>query len=189
MKIKKNLRNIFKHHLLNSKTYKLFSSELNVQVIKIKNLELQVKKLIKLFFEVMLKNQKSKNFIFSNLVCSLGSKSLIFDKSLLNISYLRFCTEKNLVNYSLLSKIFTSSFIQIFGHFYTTYLKYNKISKVMGDLTNIILTDDITSIKKIKFFYGYNYLMFWNSMNIRFLFKFFQFLILKVSKRKTRFKF
>lgn len=66
MKIKKNQRNLLKFYLLDKKIYKVFSSKTVCQLIKLKNIELQLKKVIKFFFKFMLKNKNLKNSIFLN---------------------------------------------------------------------------------------------------------------------------
>lgn len=180
MKIKKNQRNLLKFYLLEKKIYKVFSSKTVCQLIKLKNIELQLKKVIKFFFKFMLKNKNLKNSIF------LNSSSILKKKKLINLNLLYFFISNKLISIDFLNKTFKSSFLQLFCSFYITYLKKQKISNVTGELTYILFTDNLKNLKLIETFHCFNYLIFWGYTNTDVILKLFYFLIVKLSKSSSR---
>lgn len=188
MKLKKKKNyNLLKLRLINEKRYKILSSERFFQFIEIRNLELQIKKLIKLFYTLLFKNRRLKNFLFINPL-SIGGQTQSFKKLLLNFSFLKFCLRNSLINFNSLSKILKVDSFQFNCSFYTTFFKkYQKrLVKVFSTLTNVVCIKNVLDLKKIKNFYSYSYLVFWDSSDLNFFFRIFKILIRKVS-RITRF--
>ena len=89
----------------------------------------------------MLKNKNLKNSIF------LNSSSIFKKKKLINLNLLYFFISNKLISIDFLNKTFKSSFLQLFCSFYITYLKKQKISKVTGELTHILFTDNLKNLK------------------------------------------
>ena len=173
MKIKKTQRNLLKFHLLDKKIYKIFYSKKVCHLLKLKSIELQLKKIIKVFFKLML---KKKNSIFLTLL-SISKKTHI-----IYLDLLHFFTNNKIFSINFIHKFLNYHFLQLLCSFFIFYMKKEKVSKMTVKLTNIIMTDNLKNLKKIKDFHCLNYFIFWNSANATIILKLFYFLILKLSK-------
>jgi len=183
MKITKNYHNSLKYYLLNKKTYKLFLVKSNFQLVKSKNIELQLKKIIKLFFKIMYKNIFLLNFnINFKLLTQFKQKTVLYKKKLSNLNLFIYFMKERRINLNMFNQLLNSDFTQLFCFFSTMYQKKQKTFKTFGDLTNIITSNMLPYYKKTKFFFYYNYLLFWNYKNSFFIFQLFYFLILKIKK-------
>jgi len=184
MKITKNYHNSLKYYLLNKKTYKLFLVKSNFQLVKSKNIELQLKKIIKLFFKIMYKIIFLLNFnINFKLLTQFKQKTVLYKKKLSNLNLFIYFMKERRINLNMFNQLLNSDFTQLFCFFSTMYQKKQKTFKTFGDLTNIITSNMLPYYKKTKnFFFYYNYLLFWNYKNSFFIFQLFYFLILKIKK-------
>jgi hypothetical protein len=187
MKIKKNRLNVLKLYLITKKSFKLFLSKKNLQLINIKLFELQLKKSLKLFFKICLQKWKSRDvFIFFHFLSQIFKKITKIEKKSIRLGLFYELLQK--INSNLFSSIFKSNFLQIFCYFLKIYSKNIKIS---GNLTHIIFYTNIKNFKKINFYYYYNYSIFWNTnKNIKFYLLFLYYSINKIKnlyfKNKTK---
>ena len=129
MKITKNYHNSLKYYLLNKKTYKLFLVKSNFQLVKSKNIELQLKKIIKLFFKIMYKNIFLLNFnINFKLLTQFKQKTVLYKKKLSNLNttqkqHKKANEQKNKKNHTKPKDIQVHSFGSIMNEFnLLTYL-------------------------------------------------------------------
>lgn len=183
MKSTKNYYNSLKYYLLNKKTYKLFLIKSNFQLIKLKNIELQLKKTIKLFFKIMYKNIFLLNFnINFKLLTQLKQKTVFYINKFSNLNLFIYFMKERQLNINMFNQLLNSEFTQLFCFFSSMYKKKQKIFKIFGNLTNIIISNILQYLKKTKNFYYYNYLLIWNYKNCSFIFQLFYFLILKIQK-------
>jgi len=183
MKITKNCHNSLKYYLLNKKTYKLFLVKSSFQLVKSKTIELQLKKIIKLFFKIMYKNIFLLNFnINFKLLNQIKQKTVLYKNKLSNLNLFIYFMKERQINLNMFNQLLNSDFTQLFCFFSTMYQKKQKTFKIFGDLTNIITSNMLHYLKKTKNFFYYNYLLFWNSKNSFFIFQLFYFLILKIKK-------
>ena len=192
MKIQKNKRSLLKYYLLDSKIYNKLSLNTNSDYqlsFNFKVLNSQVKKVINFFFKLMTKNKDLKTFIFYHLLAITKKKNLILKKKLINFNLFYFFFKKKLISIPFLKKLVKSSFIKLFCFFSSHYYKKNKVLKVKGDLTNIIILSNLKTLKKLQLFSCLNYLIFLNVSNLTSILQIFYFLIVKIYKLNTRKKF
>lgn len=183
MKTTKINHNFLKYYLLKNKAYKSFSIKQNFQLVYLKNLELQLKKIIKLFFKTLFKISSWFNFnLYYTLLNQCQQKPIFYENKLLNLNLFIYFFKKQQINWNIFNRIFNYTFTQLFCFFSVTYKKQQKISKILGNLTNIIISNNFCSLKKTKNFFYYNYLFSWNSRNSFFILQLFYFLILKLKK-------
>lgn len=184
MKLKKKNYNKLYLNILSKKSCKIHLTEFKFQLLKFQNFEIQLKKLIRLSFEMFIKNKCLTNNLFFNLIVLLNLKSHTFKKRLLNFDFLQFCLKKNVFNKKLVFLLSKARILK-FDCFIATVFskKYNDKSKqIYSDLTNVLsLSHDFGFLKKKKNLYQYNYLLFRDFFNLNFFF-FFQNIVLKVLK-------
>lgn len=181
MKLKKKRYNLLKHKIITKKIFKLYTTESYFQVLKLQSIEFQVKQIVKVFFNFLLKNKRLKNFLFLNLSCFTGLNKTSLKKRLLNFRFLNFCLMNNFVNFQKLSDGFKTDLFTLNFFFYITFFKkyQRNLTKVHSELTTFLFTKNILNLKKLKHFYTYSYLIFW-SEDVHFFLRIFKGLLRKV---------
>ena len=187
MKTTQTCHNFLKLYLLQNKKYKSFLRKQNFQLIKLKNIELQLKKIIKLFFKILYKSRYLFNFnIYYKLLNQFQQKTVFYKNCFLNLNLLISFSKKQQINWTKVNQYVNSEFIQLFWFFSGTFKKNQKIYKIFGDLTNVIISNVIPYLEKTKNCFYYNYLIFWNSKNFFFILRLFYFLTLKIKKAQIK---
>lgn len=184
MKLKKKNYNKLYLNLLATKLFKLHLTEFNFQILKFQYLEIQLKKLIKLSFEIFICNKYLTNSLFFNLLVVFNFKRFTSKKRLLNFDFIQFCLKKEAFNRKLKLFLLKARILKFdcFASIVFSKKFNNKFKKIYSDLTNILsLSRDFGFLKKKKNFYQYNYLLFRDFLDLNFFF-FFQNILLKVIK-------
>lgn len=162
MKIKKNQRNRLKLYLITKNNYTIFSLKKKSQLLDIKLLEIQFKKIIKFFFQSFVQELNSRNFYnFFSFLNQIKKNIVVFEKKKLHSSLLTYFLNNKLTKFNLLYSILKSNFLQIYCYF----LKITAKNFFFSHLTNIIFCTNINYFKKINFYFYYNYLIFWDIKN------------------------
>merc|ERR1712242_18833 len=169
---KKNYNKLYRN-ILARKLFKLHLTEFNFQVLKFQYFEIQLKKLIKLSFELFVTNKHLTNCLFFNLLVLFNLKSFTFKKRLLNFDFIQFCLKKQVFNRKLEIFLLKARILKFdcFASIVFSKKFNNKFKKMYSDLTNVLsLSRDFGFLKKKKNFYQYNYLLFRDFLALNFFF-------------------